>query len=333
MERQPFVWSNGDNSGAGFHGDFVSGWIPEILSAAIAHPNCSNNNPLMNFGNSVQNCPPLRPYVKTIGADPTCTLLKPMPTTENLGLSNPISKLPGCNPISAGPANAVKCGANLSASDNAGIFTLQSVALGTYITADKVSRVMYSNYSAAITLQEMWGFNIYAAGHNGAPTGYIVLQNQEDAGVASAQSSATLKDQIGTWEFWKPVYSQYTAPGSNTPISVVAFQSLRNNLYMTVNTAGNLVGFNAATVNATELFVMTASNGGYVALQDGFDSIAGQTVFTVPTYTPANPAPGVTPATVGQVNANPLSPGATIGAATRTQIVFVLIASVLLLLL
>ncbi|PRP75456.1 putative WSC domain protein, partial [Planoprotostelium fungivorum] len=84
--RQPFVWSNGDQNGNGFHADFVSAWVPEVMAAAIAHPNCSNDNPLMAFGNRVDQCPPLAPFVKdNYGSNVDCQLSHLMPTTENLG--------------------------------------------------------------------------------------------------------------------------------------------------------------------------------------------------------------------------------------------------------
>jgi len=266
--RQPFVWSNGDNNGAGFHGDFVSGWDPTVMAEAIKNPQCSNNNNAMAFGNNVLACPPMAPYVKPGGADPSCLLHFRMPTTENLGLSNPISHLPGCNPISAGPAPGIKCSAPLSAADNSNTFFIKSVALNTYVTADKITRVLYSNYSSPLTLQELWAYNPSATGpatsQGPVTAGLTVIQNQEDTGFISAQSTATLVGGASTWELWTPVqYGQYWA-----------FKSNRAPGWLTVASPGNTVGWNAVNVTNTELFQLMPNNGGYVDLNDGYDAFA-----------------------------------------------------------
>lgn len=61
------------------------------MAAAIKHPNCSNNNPLMSFGNAVDQCPPMAPFLKPDNT-PKCNILKLMPTAENLGVSAPLTE-------------------------------------------------------------------------------------------------------------------------------------------------------------------------------------------------------------------------------------------------
>ncbi|KAG5973473.1 hypothetical protein E4U55_000501 [Claviceps digitariae] len=86
------VWSMGDATGYGLHGDFVNGWSNQtaldyaLLTCAgpkgVNDPNCS-----LNIG-------PNGP-----GASSHQTLEIPPPFEEDVGLKNPLDKLPGDNPV------------------------------------------------------------------------------------------------------------------------------------------------------------------------------------------------------------------------------------------
>lgn len=99
-DSQPFVWSNGDPTGYGYHGDFVNGWNIPILQRAInecgADSGVIEECKVFKFFNDdeAQACKiPVSVHEKTFGVLPA---------------------LPGCNPVQKGPAKAVKqtgCGA------------------------------------------------------------------------------------------------------------------------------------------------------------------------------------------------------------------------------
>ncbi|KAG6993847.1 hypothetical protein G7Y79_00050g085840 [Physcia stellaris] len=94
-----FVFSNGDGSGTGFHGDFLNGWDEDVLKAAIKE--CVNEVPDM-----IDSCAPLQPsHVKdTVGH---CPLAKPFSQEPMRGL---IDKLPGCAKVSEGNESVVESG-------------------------------------------------------------------------------------------------------------------------------------------------------------------------------------------------------------------------------
>jgi len=46
---QPFVFSNGDPTGYGYHGDFVNGWKPETLKKVVDECNCNPYGTLSPF--------------------------------------------------------------------------------------------------------------------------------------------------------------------------------------------------------------------------------------------------------------------------------------------
>jgi len=77
-----FAFANGDNTGYGFHGDFIMGWTNRTR-LQTAHADCITSS----------DCP-------TLGNQPTNpqTLIVP-PPNENIGLNGPIPLLPGNNPI------------------------------------------------------------------------------------------------------------------------------------------------------------------------------------------------------------------------------------------
>ncbi|KAL8733872.1 MAG: hypothetical protein Q9166_001860 [cf. Caloplaca sp. 2 TL-2023] len=99
---QPFVLSNGDPTGYGFHMDFLNGWKEGLLAKAMKTCNPGNTgNPKLDtpqcFGaGSLQDG-------KTKDA---CR--KTSSVNEDIGLTAPLDKLPGCNPIQAGPGLATK---------------------------------------------------------------------------------------------------------------------------------------------------------------------------------------------------------------------------------
>ncbi|KAG8938505.1 hypothetical protein FRC04_008443 [Tulasnella sp. 424] len=93
----PFVWSNSDPTGYGWHGDFFNGWDVGVLQNAIDH--CNQTPDQLN--GIVQACP----YFTIIPA--TTTQACRAKTTEvPESINGPMAKLPGCNPLQYGPGDA-----------------------------------------------------------------------------------------------------------------------------------------------------------------------------------------------------------------------------------
>lgn len=99
--QNPFLWSNGDQTGYGYHADMIMGWEPETLKAAIEQ--CTDP-----FGD-VYKCsvfngmlPPERQYL-----DPGTCKVDSFVNEDSI-TNTPVNKLPGCNPLSSGPLPAIK---------------------------------------------------------------------------------------------------------------------------------------------------------------------------------------------------------------------------------
>ncbi|KIX92606.1 uncharacterized protein Z520_11635 [Fonsecaea multimorphosa CBS 102226] len=91
-----FVFSNGDTTGYGFHGDFLNGWDMDIQTAAVQDCLYTDN------GGVVSACSHLSPSDDT--NFPRDCLEQPSVFDEPV--HGMLSALPGCNPITSGPAMA-----------------------------------------------------------------------------------------------------------------------------------------------------------------------------------------------------------------------------------
>ncbi|KAK1774674.1 hypothetical protein QBC45DRAFT_457965 [Copromyces sp. CBS 386.78] len=56
---QPFVFSNGDKTGYGYHADFFNGWDVELLQRALQDESCGNN------GGRIETCGTFREYLQS----------------------------------------------------------------------------------------------------------------------------------------------------------------------------------------------------------------------------------------------------------------------------
>ncbi|KAL8692126.1 MAG: hypothetical protein Q9218_002794 [Villophora microphyllina] len=99
--ESPWVLSNGDPTGYGFHMDFLNGWQPGVLAKAMKTCDAGNTGLSLDsaqcFGAG---------SIQSGAAKDACTIAPSV--TEDIGATNPLSKLPGCNPIQSGPALATK---------------------------------------------------------------------------------------------------------------------------------------------------------------------------------------------------------------------------------
>ncbi|KAJ7825325.1 hypothetical protein B0H13DRAFT_2122476 [Mycena leptocephala] len=96
-DKWPFVYGI-DPTGFSWHGDFQNGWDITALQNAIDH--C--NNPNDQTGDGVtEACS----FLKVISAD-VATTCKTAPIVNEQVDGAPMARLPGCNPIQAGPGDA-----------------------------------------------------------------------------------------------------------------------------------------------------------------------------------------------------------------------------------
>jgi hypothetical protein len=96
--KQPFVWSMGDPTGYGLHGDYMMGWTGDSLDRAMAQCNDANGgacNAITTRSTQDMN---------------DCAI----PPLVNEPIDQWLTKLPGCNEVQAGPGRATQgtgCGA------------------------------------------------------------------------------------------------------------------------------------------------------------------------------------------------------------------------------
>ncbi|KAI9822856.1 MAG: hypothetical protein M1826_000349 [Phylliscum demangeonii] len=108
--EQPFVFSNGDPTGFGYHGDFLNGWDVPTLQNAIN--TCTDGNQGVGNNGDINHCPPLLPLISDEDAQ---GCVQPPSVAEQV-LGN-LPALSGCNPVQSGPGMATfasGCGAPTS---------------------------------------------------------------------------------------------------------------------------------------------------------------------------------------------------------------------------
>jgi hypothetical protein len=103
----PFVFSTGDQTGFGYHGDFVNGWDVPVLQKAITQ--CTSNS------GRIEDCPVFAGHL----FDDTITQNCKIPPRVDEQVFGTLPALPGCNPVSgegndAAPSSG--CGAPTSIS-------------------------------------------------------------------------------------------------------------------------------------------------------------------------------------------------------------------------
>lgn len=95
---QPFVLSQGDPTGFGYHADFLNGWDVDLLEKAIRDPTCGNTS-----GGRIDFCETFQPFLQTNCVQNLCLSIAPRVVEPMSGV---VSALLGCNPIQFGPEDA-----------------------------------------------------------------------------------------------------------------------------------------------------------------------------------------------------------------------------------
>ncbi|KAI6806951.1 WSC-domain-containing protein, partial [Hortaea werneckii] len=96
--QQPFVFSQGDRTGYGFHADFVNGWDVDVLQKAVDE--CTNDS------GRLEDCP----VFGELFTNDECQACR-LPQSVDEELTGNLTSLPGCNPPTDGPeyATAQSC--------------------------------------------------------------------------------------------------------------------------------------------------------------------------------------------------------------------------------
>lgn len=111
-DTQPFMMSNGDPTGYGYHGDFVNGWDVPTLQKAVTECTAASG--------VVEDCPVFEFF------DDDVTNGCKVPASINEQITGVLDALPGCNPLQAGPEDAVSksgCGATTTVGKAELVFT------------------------------------------------------------------------------------------------------------------------------------------------------------------------------------------------------------------
>ena len=143
-----FVFSQGDNTGYGFHADFLNGWDPATLKAAIGQ-GCATS-----YGGAVGDCPALKASDNPSTFAQTCPERPPIVDEPVHGM---IAKLPGCITITSGPAPAkesdMSCSgsADQTAADQAGTNGTSTIAGNSSIPVSNSSATMLSSSAVSAT--------------------------------------------------------------------------------------------------------------------------------------------------------------------------------------
>jgi len=238
----PFVLSQSDLTGYGMHGDFVSGWDEDYLHRALHDTTCQCGN--------VDCCDTFKPFHQGAGAP--CGLDKPIGFFEDIGMTTPITKLPGCNKMQGVGANAPSCPTPSAALTNA------STGVHRVFLTSNAKNVLTPPWNEPwekitatrkyIDLENVWAVrpingqrNTFAF-QNLYSMGWLVHWTGES--VFSMQNN--VKDvQQNNWYWWT------TVPQNN---SLTAIKSLKDSSWLSYDASGFVTAKNVAKLTSEQLW-------------------------------------------------------------------------------
>ncbi len=183
--------------------------------------------------------------------DDLCQLVKPIPLTENIGMVEPIDRLPGCNPITYSNATVCTKGVDPKTMNNTGTFHIQSKLTGLYLTFDTLTQNVYANASTTnCSYREVWGLG-WAPNNLGR-----TVRNSEINRHFTMQDIVQMKGVTpDTWE----IFSFEVQPDNN----YIAIKNNRNGQYLQVERDFTITG-QATSITDACLFKLITPDGGFV---------------------------------------------------------------------
>jgi len=192
----------------------------------------------------------LKPYRKKFNDD-DCQLFKPIPLTENLGMVEPINRLPGCNPITYSNATMCTDGYDPKTMNNTGTYHIQSKLTGGYLTFDPHTDIVYANASTIDpSYRQVWGL-----GWAPKDLGRTVLNSEINNHFTMQNTLQVSENIVDTWE----IFSFEEQPGTD----YIAIKNLRYGNYLQVEKDFTISG-QATSITDASLFKLVTPNGGYV---------------------------------------------------------------------
>ena len=178
-----FVFANGDPTGFGFHGDFLNGWDMDIQTSAVE--NCLYTDD----GGLISACPVL--YASDdVNFSRDCL---PQPEYWDEPVLGMLSQLPGCNPITYGPQDAVQviCPINSSQPISTSTAPASSYATttftGSYVSSTTFTDTQLTTIPSAFTTSSGAVYTTVPAAFT---TTVTVSPSQSSGGIFVAISSA-----------------------------------------------------------------------------------------------------------------------------------------------
>lgn len=124
-----FVFSQGDTTGYGFHGDFLNGWDTDTLTSAIK--DCATT-----ADGTVGNCPAFKASDNPNSFAQACPQQEPIIDEPVTGT---VSQLPGCIKMTSGPASALMADMTCAGGAGAGAPSVNSTTVANATLASAVS--------------------------------------------------------------------------------------------------------------------------------------------------------------------------------------------------